>query len=52
MIHIKISKLMAKKMEHIYFVKNAKVDKSIPKIIRQADHKDENLDENLKELKQ
>ena len=51
-VYIKIPKSEAKKIKDIQFVKDAKIDKPIPLVTRQTDHKDENLDENLKEPEQ
>ncbi len=39
-------------MNDIQLIKDAKVDKPISTIIREIDHKDENLDKNLEESEQ
>lgn len=39
-------------MKNIQLVEDAKVDKPTPTIRRQADYKDENLEENLEESEQ
>ena len=46
-VHIEISESEAKEIEDIHLVKDAKVDKLTPKVTRQADYKNEDLDENL-----
>ena len=51
-VYIEIPESEAKKIEDIQLVKNAKLDKPTPTVIRQADHEDEDFNENFEESEQ
>lgn len=51
-VHIEILKSKAKKIENIWHIKDAEVDKPTPNVICQANHENKNLDEDLEKLKQ
>ena len=46
-VHIEISESETKEMEDIQLVQDAKIDKPILTVTRQADHEDKDFDENL-----